>query len=454
MKKKLELTTRGKYTVAIGVVLLVLLLCFMFLVTSAGKPPEDYTGIWENREEQYVYYENGSMDQDYSGAVEGIVNDTKSTYYVSNGIVDLGYTGLGASEKGWVYFNKGVLDRSFTGFARAGKSWYWVKNGAVDGTLTGAADGTINGETTWWYIEDGKTDFHYCGAAKTASGILAMKNGKLDTSYNGLKEMNGNWYYFVNGRQDSTYNGVVPNDKGVWYVKNGKVDFEFSGKVQHLGRSYPVKNGVVGNGKAVYMTFDDGPGPYTDQLLKILDHHKVKVTFFVTGFFKNNVDCIAKETKAGHTVAIHTYTHDYAKVYKSTQAYWADFEKMEQIVEQQTGKRVNAFRFPGGSSNTVSRHYSKGIMTKLTGEATKKGLVYYDWNVSSGDAGETKDSNKIYQNIVHGCSHFQNTVVLCHDTHSFTVKAMDKTIDELLKEGYVLLPIDEQTPTVHQHVQN
>ena len=211
---------------------------------------------------------------------------------------------------------------------------------------------------------------------------------------------------------------------------------------------------MVGNGKAVYLTFDDGPGKYTGQLLGILDKHKVKATFFVTGFFKNYLDCLEREVRAGHTIGVHTYTHDYEKVYNSSKDYWADFEQMENLIQQHTGKRTSIFRFPGGSGNTISKKYNEGIMTELVKEADEKGYIYYDWNVLSGDAGETKDSDKIYKNIVKGCAKHTHSVVLCHDIHEYTVNAMDKTIAKLLKQGYVLLSLDESTPTCHQQVNN
>ena len=454
MEKKYELTTRGRYAVALGAVLLVLALCFGFLAFGGSKPPADYTGIWESHDKHWVYYEKGEPDADYTGAAEGTVNKQQGTYYVENGEVDLSYTGLGASETGWLYFNKGVFDNTFTGFARTGNDWYWVREGAVDQSFTGTKSGTIEGETTWWYVLDGKADRSFDGAAKTKSGICYFRDGKLDQTYSGIKFLDDTWYYFSKGKQDKKFKGISTNEEGVWYVQNGQVDFGYTGKVTHLGRTYKVKDGVVGNGKAVYLTFDDGPGKYTGQLLGILDKHKVKATFFVTGFFKNYLDCLEREAHAGHSIGVHTYTHDYEKVYDSTKAYWADFEQMENLIQQHTGKRAIIFRFPGGSGNTISKKYNEGIMTELVKEADEKGYLYYDWNVLSGDAGETKDSDKIYKNIVKGCAKHTHSVVLCHDIHEYTVNAMDKTITKLLKQGYVLLPLDESTPTCHQQVNN
>lgn len=206
--------------------------------------------------------------------------------------------------------------------------------------------------------------------------------------------------------------------------------------------------------KVIYLTFDDGPGQYTQQLLDILAKHNVKATFFVTNQYPAYQSMIAKEAQAGHTVAIHTYSHDYAKIYQSDTAYWNDFEQMEDVIQKQTGTRTNIFRFPGGSSNTISANYQKGIMTKLTQEANEKGYIYVDWNLTSGDAGETTDSNVIRDNIERIVQQQKVSVVLCHDIHPFTVNAMDETITWCLEHGYTFLPLTESSPVCHHHVNN
>ena len=114
-------------------------------------------------------------------------------------------------------------------------------------------------------------------------------------------------------------------------------------------------------------------------------------------------------------MAVHTYSHDYAQVYSSAEAYWEDFDKMNDLIEEKTGKRTRLFRFPGGSSNTISSGYVQGLMTTLAAQADEKGLVYFDWNVDSNDAGGTTTADGIYENITNGCSGMDVSVVLCHD---------------------------------------
>lgn len=453
-EKKFTWTPRNQGILAAAAVALILVLCFGFLAFGGKKPADDYTGLWETHDKQWVYVEKGQKATDYTGAVTGLVDRTESTYYVNKGDVDLTYNGLGASEDGWVYFTKGVLDYSFDGFAKGGDTWYWVEHGTVDLTTNGVRTGTVEGDTAWYCVKDGAIDFTFSGPMKTKEGVWVFKKGRLDDTFTGIQRLGDDWFYFNKGKQDKSYKGIALNENGVWYVRKGKVDFGYSGKVKHLGRTYEVTNGQVGNGKAVYLTFDDGPGKYTKRLLRILDKYQVKATFFVTGFFEKNLDCLELEAGKGHTIGVHTYTHDYEKVYKSEKAYWADFEQMEKIIEEHTGRRTTFFRFPGGSSNVISKKYNEGIMSKLVKQSKKKGYTYYDWNVLSGDSGDTTDPDKIYKNIVSGCAKHTYSVVLCHDIHEFTVDAMNKTIKKLLKEGYVLLPIDETTPVVHQHVNN
>ena len=206
--------------------------------------------------------------------------------------------------------------------------------------------------------------------------------------------------------------------------------------------------------KIIFLTFDDGPGKYTDELLDILADHDVKATFFVTAQFKTYLDCIAREAEEGHAVAVHTYSHDFADVYESDEAYWEDFEKMNDIVEEQTGERADIFRFPGGASNRVSARYSEGIMTRLTEQAPERGLDYFDWNVSSGDAGGTTESDQVCENMKNGVKKHDISVILCHDIKGYTVDCMDEFLDWALDEGYTFMTLKKGIYTCHHHLNN
>lgn len=206
--------------------------------------------------------------------------------------------------------------------------------------------------------------------------------------------------------------------------------------------------------KVVYLTFDDGPGAHTQQLLDILDKYNVKVTFFVTNVNSGYENMIAKEAAAGHAVAIHSASHDYKKIYSSVDAYFADLNEMSDIIYAQTGQRPKLIRFPGGSSNTVSLKYCSGIMTTLTKAVTDQGYKYFDWNVSSGDAGGTTSTEEVYQNVVNGMKSHNVSVVLQHDIKGFSVNAVERIIQWGLANGYTFLPLTTSTEDVHHGVNN
>ena len=206
--------------------------------------------------------------------------------------------------------------------------------------------------------------------------------------------------------------------------------------------------------KVVYLTFDDGPGPYTEKLLDILDRYNVKATFFVTNGKPDYQNLIAQEAQRGHTVAIHSASHDYAKIYQSVDAYFADFDEMNSIITAQTGKAADLVRFPGGSSNTISKKYCYGIMSQLVCAVEERGFRYCDWNVSSGDAGGTTSTSQVVANVIAGIKGNNVSVVLQHDIKNFSVDAVEQIIQWGLSEGYTFLPIISTTPMSHHGVNN
>lgn len=203
--------------------------------------------------------------------------------------------------------------------------------------------------------------------------------------------------------------------------------------------------------KIVYLTFDDGPGPYTEQLLDVLDAYNVKATFFVVGTAYS--DLIAEEFARGHSIGIHTASHDYDKIYASEEAYFADLQHMQDLIVRLTGQRTTLVRFPGGSSNTVSK-FNPGIMTTLAADLTDLGYQYFDWNVSSGDAGETTSTQKVYENVINGIQWQNVSIVLQHDIKDFSVAAVEKIIIWGLNNGYTFLPLDSTSPTSHHRIAN
>ena len=203
----------------------------------------------------------------------------------------------------------------------------------------------------------------------------------------------------------------------------------------------------------IYLTFDDGPQTgTTDVILDILKEEGVKATFFITN--KGDDSLVKREYDEGHTVAIHTASHDYAVVYRSVDAYWSDLKLVQDRIKRITGETSMLVRFPGGSSNTVSRRYSVGIMSTLTQSLLSSGYKYYDWNVDSDDAGRARSADTVYNNVVGQLSHDKVNMVLMHDIKWYTRDALRRIIQYGKENGYTFSRITESTEMIRQRVNN
>ena len=208
--------------------------------------------------------------------------------------------------------------------------------------------------------------------------------------------------------------------------------------------------------KIAYLTFDDGPSENTLKVLKILKKYNAKATFFVIG--QANLEYTKNIVADGHTIALHSNTHKYSEIYASTDAFFKDLNAISKKVEEACGVKSMLTRFPGGSSNTISKNYSRGIMTELTQMVQDKGYKYFDWNVDSGDAsGVNVPASKIVSNIKNGISSDTNHIcVLFHDTAAkdTTVEALPEIMEYLQSEGYAFEVLKKNSDGFHQDVNN
>lgn len=207
--------------------------------------------------------------------------------------------------------------------------------------------------------------------------------------------------------------------------------------------------------KIVYLTFDDGPSDNTKKILKILKDNKVHATFFVTGTNQSKNNIIKKAYKQGNAIALHSYTHDYS-IYTNEKTYMDDLKKIQDMVKKVTGHKSMIVRFPGGSSNSISKNYCKGIMTKLTHDLEAKGYQYHDWNVDSTDAsGNNVPASQLVENATK-TNGLDVVTILCHDTDAknTTVEALPKIIKYYKENGYTFLPITSTSYAAHHGVTN
>lgn len=293
-------------------------------------------------------------------------------------------------------------------------------------TLTGSNEETMyQGQK---YVEDGYIAMDNCDGDITSKVEV---EGTVDTSQLGT--------YLLKYRvMDSASNEAIVERK-----------------INVIRRPASSTNGN-GNG-VIYLTFDDGPSSsITPGILDILKEEGVKATFFVINHDSSLDYLIQREYQEGHTVGLHSYSHQYNLVYQSKDAYFQDLNAIGNKVKSLIGIESKIIRFPGGGSNTVSRKYSQGIMSILTNEVLERGYRYYDWNVGSGDAGEASSPSQVYQNVINRLSHNKTNIVLMHDFNNNykTLNALRDIIHYGKNNGYTFSNIDMSTPMVRHRVNN
>ncbi len=203
----------------------------------------------------------------------------------------------------------------------------------------------------------------------------------------------------------------------------------------------------------VYLTFDDGPSKHTEKILDVLDEYGVKATFFVVGREgEENAERLRMIYERGHSIGMHSYSHDYSEIYESVEAFRADFLKSKQYIYDATGVETIHYRFPGGSSNALSDLSMQVFIDFLE----EQGMEYYDWNVSSGDGSSILlPVEMIVDNCTAKLSRYETSIVLMHDSASktTTLEALPEILETILAmEDTVILPITENTQPVHHAI--
>ena len=205
--------------------------------------------------------------------------------------------------------------------------------------------------------------------------------------------------------------------------------------------------------KWVCLTFDDGPSKTTPDVLAALNTAGVHGTFFVvaTDYNEKYLPLLTEAAAAGHQIALHSASHEYSDIYQSSDAYWEDIALLkERIAPYVDVESIRYLRFPGGSTNTVSRCYGgKGLMKQLKAEVEQKGWQWVDWNVCAEDAvGGHPSADTIYRNVVHETGEQTHCVVLMHDSSSThtTAEALPDIIQWYADNGYTFLTVAEALP--------
>jgi len=210
---------------------------------------------------------------------------------------------------------------------------------------------------------------------------------------------------------------------------------------------YPSNYQPSHNDKIVYLTFDDGPTKYTLDILNILAEHDVPATFFVVGN-REHTHLMADIIEHGHVIGLHSYNHDFKQIYSSSESFFTDLQKIDDIVYNEIGLRSMILRFPGGSS--VTRGATKTLMKQLSSEVQEKGYQYFDWNCDSGDKRGSATASEALSKIKSSAKTAGDIViVLMHDTESITVQYLPDVIKYFKEQGYTFLPLTPNSPAIH-----
>lgn len=200
--------------------------------------------------------------------------------------------------------------------------------------------------------------------------------------------------------------------------------------------------------RRVYLTFDDGPSTMTDRILDVLDRYGVKATFFVVGRSDTEYQRIYRRiVQDGHTLGMHSYSHNYSQIYDSLDSFQADMHKLQDFLYAQTGVWTTYYRFPGGSSNTVG----KAKMQDLIDYLGRENITYFDWNIYGGD---DVDAATMVKNVTENLSAYSDAMILMHDASDkeATVQALPEIIEYIQKmDNTVIVPVTADTIPVQHH---
>jgi len=213
----------------------------------------------------------------------------------------------------------------------------------------------------------------------------------------------------------------------------------------HLYTDFKIPESYKDDTGYIYLTFDDGPSVHTEGVLRYLDKHGVKATFFVMpADTENGKRYLNTMLETGHEIGVHTMSHIYEEIYESVESFLGDFNEAFNLIYEQTGYKPYLYRFPAGSINNFNGHIRKDVIAEMN----RRGFVYYDWNVDSNDANDANWS-QMYFSVLEDVSNVNRAVILFHDGpgRSNTVTVIEDIIKALLADprGFTFSTITRDT---------
>lgn len=198
--------------------------------------------------------------------------------------------------------------------------------------------------------------------------------------------------------------------------------------------------------KEIYLTFDDGPGgKVTTDILDILKEEQVPATFFIIGNqIDNQENTILRMRDEGHSIGLHSYTHDRNKLYSSNEGFIDEMLKVQKRLHDVTGETYNILRFPFGSTNMTYK-----LTPSMVNLVHQYNFKIYDWTQDSFD-GANPDSSPdcIYKKSI---SNKDSIILLMHCgvINKNSALALPNIIKYYKDKGYTFKAITEETPELY-----
>lgn len=220
----------------------------------------------------------------------------------------------------------------------------------------------------------------------------------------------------------------------------------------YMNRTQPVSAAV--NQYKVYLTLDDGPSRNTEKVLNILKENNIKATFFVVDQTNDyEISLYQRIVTEGHSLGLHSYTHDTKKIYASGDNYIEDFERLRDHIFDETGVSPKISRMVGGSH---SRLCPEDVRIQVVDYFTDNGYACYDWDIDPLDSGaQVLPADTIAKNIIKAAEKKQNQdlVILLHDdgVRKTLPDALNIIIPYFIEHNYVFDTLDADTVLIHSN---
>lgn len=184
-----------------------------------------------------------------------------------------------------------------------------------------------------------------------------------------------------------------------------------------------------GEEKRIALTFDDGPGPYTQELLDILAQYETCVTFFVVGErVQYRQQVLQNMIAQGCEIAGHSWKHDNLTTLNSD-VVRQDLQDTNTAIFNATGVRPRLYRAPGGSYDDKVR--------EVSGEL---GMAIIQWSIDPQDW-KYRNADTVYNSVMTYAT--DGAIVVMHDIHATTIEAMHRVIPDLIAAGFKIVTVSE-----------